>query len=338
MAFLFKRNPKSPQDLVRALAYQSSKLGLYVDNNKKYQDESARYLKQIKVLIYGDDENEPQPDQVAALAREFYNSECLFQLVHKLKDMDFDSRKDVVAVFLMLLRRPASTAALPLVDYLLHTKPEILVLLLKGPENEEVALVCGQILRECIKYEEINRFVIDNPLLWNYFRYMQSPVFEIATDSYTTFHDLLTTHKKLASDFLANNYELFTSNINALIQCDNYVTKRQSVRLLAELVLQKQNQYFLNKYFDDTNNLKMVMMLLSDKLKNLRVEGFHIFKFFVAKPKKSPKIQDILARNRDNFLAFFDNFDFSSFNDPNLIEERDYIISEIEKLPAIERR
>lgn len=337
MAFLFKRNPKTPQELVRALTEQSSKLSSSLDNYKRYQDECGRYLKQIKVVIYGDDENEPQPELVAALSREILNSDCLYYLVYKLKHLDFDSRKDVVALFLTLLRRQVGSSV-PAVGYLVNTKPEILVLLLKGPENDEVALACGQILRECIKYEDVNKYIIDHPFLWNYFRYMQSPVFEIATDSYTTFHDILTTHKKIVSDFLANNYDRFTTNINTLIQCDNYVTKRQSVRLLAELVLQRQNQYFLNKYFDDTNNLKLVMLLLSDKLKNLRIEGFHIFKFFVAKPKKSQKIQDILIRNRGNFLAFFESFDFSSFNDRNLIEERDYIIGEIEKLPAIERK
>lgn len=337
MSFLFKRNPKTPQELIRALSEQSVKLGLFADNNKKYQDECARYLKQIKVLIYGDDENEPQPELVSALSREIYNSDCLLHLISKLKDLDFDSRKDVAVLFLTLLQRNGGKSA-SVVEYLVQTKPQILVLLLKGPETKETALVSGQMLRKCIAYEEINKYILDHPLLWNYFRYMQSPVFEIATDSYTTFHDALTTHKKIVSDFLAENYERFTSNINTLMQCDNYVTKRQCAKLMGELVVVRQNMYYLNKYFDDTNNLKLVMMLLSDKLKNLRIEGFHIFKFFVVKPKKSPKVQDILIRNRANFLAFFENFDFSSVNDSNLIEERDYVIREIEKLPVIERK
>lgn len=335
MAFLFKRNPKTPQDLIRALNELVLKLDSSNDN-KKYQDECSRYLKQIKVVLHGDDENEPQPDQISLMAQEIYSCDLLYNLSYNLKKLDFDARKDVLILFLTLLRRQIGSSS-PTVDYLINKKPEIIVLLIKGPETPEIGLICGQILRDCIKFEVINKFVISSPLFWNFFKYVQIPTFEIATDAFITLHDLLTIHKKLLSEFLANNYEVFTSHINELIQSKNYVTKRQSVRLLAELVLQRQNQFFLNRYFDDTNNLKLIMLLLSDKLKNLQIEGFHIFKFFVAKPKKSQKVLDILTKNKENFIAFFQNFNISNTSDSNLIDERNYILNEIRKLPDIER-
>lgn len=335
MTFLFKRNPKTPQEFIKALNEQVVKLDYNSDNIRKVQDECSRYLKQIKIILHGDDENEPQPDQISQLAQEIYQTDCLYNLIYHLKKLDFDSRKDVLILFLTLLRRQLGSKS-PTVDYLLNT-PEILVMLIKGPETSEIGLICGQILRDCIKFESINRFVLNHPLLWNFFKYVHIPVFEIATDSFTTLHDLLTTHKKLASEFLGNNYDLFTSNINKLIQSQNYVTKRQSVRLLSDLVLQRQNQAFLTKYFDDTTNLKLIMILLSDKLKNLQTEGFHIFKFFVAKPKKSQKVLDILIKNKKNFIDFFGTFDLEHFGDSNVLDERDYILGEIQKLPDIER-
>lgn len=321
---------------MRALNDLVSKLDGLSDSNKKHQDECTRFLKQAKVILHGDEENDPHPDQISQFAQEVYALDCLFHLVSNLKRLDFDLRKDVLTVFLALLRRQIGNR-LPTVDYLVNQKPEVLLMLLKGPEHQEVGLVCGQILRDCVKFEAVNRYILGNLGFWNYFRYVQIPVFELATDAFTTLHDLLTTHKKLVSDFLAKNYEPFTSHINELIQSDNYVTKRQSVRLLAELVLQRQNQQFLNRYFDDTNNLKLIMLLLSDKLRNLQIEGFHIFKFFVAKPKKSQRVLDILIKNKENFLEFLGSFDISHFNDPNLVDERDYILSEIQKLPDIER-
>lgn len=337
MAFLFKRNPKTPPDLVRALNEQISKLDSSNDSNKKYQDECSRFLKQMKVIVDGDDENVPQPDQIGQLAQEIYQTDCLYNMIYNLKKLDFDSRKDVYNVFLALLRRQIGSKS-PTVEYLINTKPEIIIMLLKGPENQEVSLICGQILRDCIKFESINKFILSSPLFWNFFKYVKIPTFEIANDAFNTLHDLLTIHKKLVSEFLAKNYEIFNASMNQLIQSDNYVTKRQSVRLLAELVLLKQNQVFLNKYFDDTNNLKLIMLLLSDKLSILQLEGFHIFKFFVAKPKKSQKILDILIKNKGNFMAFFQKFDIADFNDSNLIDERDYILGEIQKLPDIERK
>ena len=127
----------------------------------------------------------------------------------------------------------------PTVDYLVHSKPEIITMLIKGPENLEIGLICGQILRDCIKFEVINRFVLYSPSFYNFFKYVQIPTFEIATDAMMTLHELLTTHRKLVSEFLGNNYDVFITAINKLITSKNYVTKRQSVKLLNELVSTK---------------------------------------------------------------------------------------------------
>lgn len=328
MAFLLKRNPKTPADLVRALNELICKWDQNADL-RKYQDDLARYLKQIKVILHGDEDQEPQQDQIAALAQEVHATDLLSHLVHNIRKLDFDLRKDVFILFLALLRRQ-SAGECPTVSYLLrHT--EILVKLMKGPEYPDVALVCGQILRDCVKFELVNRFVLYHPLFWKLFKYVQLPIFEVATDVFLTLNSLLTVHKKLVAEFLTTHCAMFIENINELIKSDNYVTKRQSVRLLRELVLQKPNQHFLMSYFDDAKSLKIVMILLSDKLKNVQIEGFHIFKFFVAKPKKSPKIIDILAKNKENFEHFFENFDVNNTT-PGVIEERDYILQEIQKL------
>ncbi len=333
MAFLFKRNPKTPPELVRALNDQVLKLDYASpDNAKKYQDECARYLKNMKVILHGDDEVEPQPDQITQLAQEIYSTDCLYYLVVNLRKLDFDSRKDVVILFLTLLRRTMANKS-PTVDYLVHSKPEIITMLIKGPENLEIGLICGQILRDCIKFEVINKFVLYSPSFYNFFKYVQIPTFEIATDAMMTLHELLTTHRKLVSEFLGNNYDVFITAINKLITSKNYVTKRQSVKLLNELVSQRSNQQFLSKFFDDANNLKLTMLLLSDKLKNLQLEGFHTLKFFVANPKRSQKVTDILIKNKANFIEFFKTFDIASFHDSNIIEERDYTLGEIKNLP-----
>ncbi|KAL6452339.1 CAB39L Calcium-binding protein 39-like [Candida maltosa Xu316] len=204
---------------------------------------------------------------------------------------------------------------------------------MKGPESSEIGLITGQILRDCIKFEVINRYVLYNPLFWNFFKFVQIPTFEIATDAMMTLHELLTIHKKLVSEFLDNNYDNFMTAINKLIRSENYVTKRQSIKLLNELVSQRSNQQFLSKFFDDANNLKLTMLLLTDKSKNLQLEGFHTLKFFVVNPKRPQKVTDILVKNKENFIEFFKTFDVASYHDMNLIEERDYTLKEIKNLP-----
>ncbi|EGW33168.1 uncharacterized protein SPAPADRAFT_137508 [Spathaspora passalidarum NRRL Y-27907] len=347
MAFLFKRNPKTPQDLVRTLIETVNKLDSSSDTNKKYQDECSRFLNQIKLTLYGtDDDSElliPQSsDQISLLVTQIIQSDCLFQLISNLSKLDFDSRKDVSSLFSYLLRRqPTSTGVstssnTAILDYLTRGNPELLVMLIKGPESRENGLICGQILRECIKYEQICKFVLNHPLFWNYFKYVEIPVFELATDAFSTLHDLLVPHKKLTVEFLSKNYEKFMLNCNQLLLSKNYVTKRQTIKLLSDL-LKRHNQEFINRYFDDTNNLKFIMLMLSDKSKNLQREAFHIFKFFVVNPKRSQKISDILIKNKENFIEFFNTFDVLQFHDNTLIDERDFVLKHIHGLPDIER-
>ncbi|KAI5960557.1 HYM1 [Candida pseudojiufengensis] len=361
MAFLFKRNPKNPPELIRALNDQLSKLDYTNDPSsyKKYQDESSRYLKQIKNIIYGDDENEPQFDQINQLLSEILITNNLYILTINLNKLDFDSRKDVIIIYSTLLRRnyitgingngngigglksmlsSSSSTTLsqqspPVVDYLLHKKPEILNILIRGPETPEIGLVCGQILRDCCKFEEINKYIIYNEAFWNFFKYVENPMFEIACDSMMTLNDLLTIHKKIIPDFLVLNYENFMNHINNLIKSNNYVTKRQISKLLKDLVSERSNLQFLQKYCNDYKNLKYTMLLLSEKSKNLQLEGFHLLKYIIANPKRLPKINETLIKNKQNFSEFFKTFDITSFHDSSLIEERNFIIQQIELLP-----
>lgn len=63
-----------------------------------------------------------------------------------------------------------------------------------------------------------------------------------------------------------------------LIQSSNYVTKRQSIKLLGEILLDRSNYNVMNKYISNEDNLKIMMNLLKDKSKNIQFEAFHVFK------------------------------------------------------------
>lgn len=63
-----------------------------------------------------------------------------------------------------------------------------------------------------------------------------------------------------------------------LVQSTNYVTKRQSLKLLSELLLDRTNFAVMNRYIAIDDNLKMIMNMLRDKSKNIQFEAFHVFK------------------------------------------------------------
>ena len=70
----------------------------------------------------------------------------------------------------------------------------------------------------------------------------------------------------------------FFSSFITLILSNNYVTKRQSLKLLGEILLDRANFNVMTRYIASETNLKMMMNLLRDKSKNIQFEAFHVFK------------------------------------------------------------
>ncbi|KAJ8689744.1 Hym1p [Pleurotus ostreatus] len=112
----------------------------------------------------------------------------------------------------------------------------------------------------------------------------------------------------MVAEYLDKNYDRFFSSYTTLILSNNYVTKRQSLKLLGEILLDRANFNVMTRYIANEANLKMMMNLLRDKSKNIQFEAFHVFKVFVANPKKPPQIEVILRRNKDKLLVFLKNF------------------------------
>lgn len=292
----------------------------------------TRCLYQIKVMLHGDQETDPQPDQIALLAQEVYASDVMIPLVAKMGLLEFDARKDVAVLFTSLLRRQIGNRS-PTVDYLVK-RQTIFDQLIIGSGNPDVALHVGTILRDCAKYEPLAKLMLDLQSVWNFFDYVSDSPFEISTDAFQTLYDLLTSHPAVAGEFLQNNSARFTGKINALMASDNYVTKRQSLKMMAQLLRSRSNSAYMKEYINDVANLKLVMILLRDKSKNIQYEAFHIFKIFVANPKKPKPILDILSKNKVKLLNFLPSFHSDRKDDKDFNEEKAFIIKQIDNLPV----
>lgn len=89
----------------------------------------------------------------------------------------------------------------------------------------------------------------------------------------------MTKHKTLVAAFLQTNFETFFSKYNIiLIQSESYVTKRQSIKLLGEILLDRANYNVMTQYVDSGDHLKIIMKLLRDDRRMINYEGFHVFK------------------------------------------------------------
>lgn len=93
--------------------------------------------------------------------------------------------------------------------------------------------------------------------------------------------DLLTRHKSVVAQFLQTNYDNFFAKYNDLLKSSNYVAKRQSIKLLGEILLDRANYTIMTMYVDSADHLKLTMNLLRDKSRNVQYEAFHVFKVWI---------------------------------------------------------
>lgn len=82
----------------------------------------------------------------------------------------------------------------------------------------------------------------------------------------------------MVAQYLEANFDRMFTMYNSLILSQNYVTKRQSLKLLGEILLDRANYAVMTQYISHESNLKMMMNFLRDKSRNVQFEAFHVFK------------------------------------------------------------
>ncbi|XP_069061468.1 calcium-binding protein 39-like [Pleurodeles waltl] len=327
---LFSKSHKNPVEIVKTL---KENLAILEKNDKKTEkasEEVSKSLQATKEILCGTGEKEPQTETVAQLAQELYNSGLLVTLITNLHLIDFEGKKDVSQVFNNILRRQIGTRY-PTVEYI-TCHQHILFILQKGYETPQVASHCGIMLRECIRHEPLAKITLYSEQFIDFFKYVEMSTFDIASDAFATFKDLLTRHKQLVAEFLDQNYDTIFNDYEKLLHSENYVTKRQSLKLLGELILDRHNFSVMTKYISKPENLKLMMNLLRDKSPNIQFEAFHVFKVFVANPSKTQPIVDILLKNQAKLIDFLSTFQKERTDDEQFSDEKNYLIKQIRDL------
>ncbi|KAJ0407280.1 hypothetical protein ATCC90586_003138 [Pythium insidiosum] len=328
MTSIFKRR-KNPEQLVKllkeALATPSAppktgKDGLPIC-------ELTKRLNQMKLLLYGDGDQDAKPEKCAQLSELLMASELIPRLIRDLATLPFEARKHFAQVYCNLVRRNLSG----FVVYL-DRNADVLSVLVAGYENPDIALNCGSMLRESIRHEMLASRVLYSTDLWKFFdTYVHFPNFEVGSDAFATFKDLLTRHKELSALFFQSHFDEVFARYNKLLTSTNYVTRRQSLKLLGEILLDRSNFEVMMKYIGEKENLKMMMNLLRDPSANIQFEAFHVFKVFVANPRKPDAVSAILLTNREKLIAYLRNFQ-NSKEDPQFIEEKALLVRTLEGL------
>ncbi|CCF59374.1 hypothetical protein KAFR_0G03420 [Kazachstania africana CBS 2517] len=345
MAFWWKKNTKTSSDYVKLISDQLSKISnsSTVDTKRKAQEECSKYLMGLKHFILSDTDPKPSAEAIDELYMAMHQSDLFYDLILHFNDLEFEARKEVMLIFSICLGYSKDNKFVT-VDYFV-SQPKTINLMLSTIEMalqrksspQDIFLVIGNMIIECIKYEQLCRIVLKDPQLWKFFEFSRLSNFEIGTISLQILSNAFTVHPKLVSrEFFSAeaNTEKFIASINKLIAYGSYVTKRQSTKLLASLIIIRSNNQLMNLYINSPDNLKLIMTLMTDKSKNLQMEAFNVFKVMVANPRKTKPVFDILAKNRDKLLKYFETFGIDN-QDTNFLDERDFIIQQIDSLPRI---
>lgn len=335
MSFSFFKasRPKTPSELAKTVRDSFNALdSITVAEVKaldKAMEEVEKNIVAMKVMLTGDGEVEPNPDQVSQLTLEVCNEDVIALFIHKLPILGWEARKNLVHCWSIMLKQKVDSTFC-CVQYM-EQHLELLDFLVVCYDNKEIALHCGGMLRECIKLPSLAKYILESPCFGLFFKFVELPNFDVASDAFSTFKDLLTKHESAVSQYLTDNYSEFFEQYEKLLTSPNYVTRRQSLKLLSDFLLEPPNSHIMKRYIAEVSHLKVMMNLLKDSSKNIQISAFHIFKVFVANPNKPSEVKLILAKNHERLLALLNNLGKGG-EDDQFEEEKELIMKEIEKV------
>jgi len=341
------------------------------DKKQKAIPKLSEDISQIHFILYGDSDKDPNPDHISKLVPKLLqeDTDLFMKLAQFSTEFEFEAKKQTAGIMNYIIRRCSKYHA----DKYIKSKTDaqrhnvIIDCLLRGYHDQHSAANVGSVLQEMAKRQELAPLLLneiritrkkravhraddeqkenddsgsvfeERQVVEELFVLVEKPSFDVASDAYKTLQLLLTRNKKLVPQYLESNYDEFFSGFNRLIQSDNYVTKRQFLNLLSELLLEKTNFNLMIRYIAQKENLKVAMTLLKSDSNAISHEAFHIFKVFVANPKKARDIHIVLWKNKERLIQFLNNFLVEKAKEDEAFnEEKKIVIKHLQELPIPE--
>ncbi|KAL6865101.1 hypothetical protein ACP4OV_016252 [Aristida adscensionis] len=338
---LFRSKVRSPVEVVRhtrdLLTYVAESRGDCSSNQDAKREEKTmadlkKGITDMKCILYGNGDAEPVTEACTHLTKEFFkeNTNTLRLLIVCLPYLDLETQKDVTQIIANLQRQKVDSRIMAS-DYLESNK-DLLDILVSGYDNMDIAIHYSTILRDCIRHQVAARYVLGSEHMRKFFDYIQLQDFNIASDAFRTFKELLTRHKSSAAEFFTRHYDWFFSEFNSkLLSSSNYIIRRQATQLLGDILLDRSNTTIMVCYVSSKENLIILMNLLREQSHAIQADAFHVFKLFAANQNKPPEIIGILSANKNKLLRFLADFTLEK-EDKQFEVDKAVVIAEIAAL------
>lgn len=329
------KNKVKPSEVVRSALDAINTITTEKDKKDKIAsalDDFAKSASAMKSILYGELDRPVVDETAFKLCTEWIDQSLFLPLLSNLASVPFEAKKDIAACVNNLLRKtaPDNDKKHPFVEHV-ASNPAILDMLIDGYDSADIALVCGSMLRECVRHESLASASLNSEHVWQLFNYVEYANFDVSSDALATFRDLLTTHRDLVAAFLLAKFDRFFALYRDLLRSPNYVTRRQTLKLLGEIIVHRKNFTVMNKYIGGKLDLMLMMNLLRDKSKSIQYEAFHVLKVFVANPNKPDDIVQILRRNRERLTTFLNKFR-TDIEDDQFVREKAYLLKAISEM------
>lgn len=259
----------------------------------------------MRHFLYADDEQHtirPSINEIFSIVQEAKSCNLLLLLVSQFGELDFESKRHATAIFSYLLKYQTMQ------DFV-HDHASIMTILVHGYASTQYIFMYGTMLRDCLRFEALNRIFLHSPDIFGLFRYLDHANFEVAQDAFVSFREAITKHKHVTLTFLETHYDAFMDEYKKLMLSAHYITKRMAVKLLTELLLGKTMFRIMTRFVNEADKYEWVVLDMFDTHKNIQVEAFHLFKLFVLNPKKSDDVRALLLAQRVHLLQYLQHWD-----------------------------
>mmetsp|Transcript_66918 Transcript_66918/g.145925 ORF Transcript_66918/g.145925 Transcript_66918/m.145925 type:complete len:358 (+) Transcript_66918:58-1131(+) len=221
------------------------------------------------------------------------------RLIDWLSELEFEAKKDVTRLFGAILKLGSSSDSERQIFEYIRNHNRILEELLDGCGDPEVFLYFAQMLRSCTVYPKLVKLLLDKGATSTLIDLARHDNFDVSSEAFASLRELLLTHKVVSSAYIEDHFKAFFETYNVLLQDEDYVTQRKTLRLLAEMLLDPSFMRVMNAYIAKVQYLQIHMNLLTDKSRCIRLEAFQLVKVFAANPYKTRPVHHILYKNKD---------------------------------------